>query len=379
MKKNILYLGIAALLLGSCFKAHNDSDTGKGFLSENIRLAGQDTLTLAVGSKGNTNTAFLDGSSQPVTFTIANVRDEAGNRMEEFFKSYPYTSWVKPYDILTDRTEEDVLAKLQTVDKAPVLVNPVNGQLQYLETTSNLTGNEGDVYHLDVLVENIAGSRMLTDYAILKMGPKSRPFSLDEAIVGIAMVTPSGTQFPYYDQINSSNTNFVKRRTNIYADNGQEKYFAIRQLPDEPDRPEFGVKVYIRFHDQNGKPFDAKQMATYSEGTKSYIDASVTRENTNDGIAVTFPVTPWPVATDFMSYLKGPTYDLAKLDVAQMTIDKNANDGPYDENFPSLWWPEDDDFSAYSSWYVRMRSKIWFYEAGTWEIVMTFPYTDITK
>ena len=367
------------LLLSSCFKAHNDSDTGKGFLSENIRLAGQDTLTLAVGSKGSTNTAFLDGSSQPVTFTIANVRDEDGNRMEEFFETYPYTSWLKPYDILTDRTAEDVLAKLETVDKAPVLVNAVNGQLQYLETTSNLTGDEGDVYHLDVLVENIAGSRVLTDYAILKMGKKSRPFVIDEAIVGICVVTSNGTQFPYYDQINSSNTNFVARRTNIYEDNGEEKYFELRELPDEPDRPEFGVKVYIRFHDQNGRPYDATQFATYSEGTKSYIDASVTREDTEDGIVVTFPVTPWPVATDFMSYLKGPTYDISKLDVNQMILDKNNNDGPYEEQFPYNWWPENDDFSSIQNWYVRMRSKIWFYQPGTWEMIMTFPYTDVTK
>src|SRR5690606_40346690 len=80
----------------------------KGFISDEIRLKGADTIDVPIGIRTNTDVAWLDGSSQPVEFYIENIRDANGNRSEQFFEELPYRSWLQPYNYLTDtiRSEE---------------------------------------------------------------------------------------------------------------------------------------------------------------------------------------------------------------------------------------------------------------------------------
>jgi prepilin-type processing-associated H-X9-DG protein len=93
MKKNIVY-SVLMLALAGCYKVPEQ----KGFLSNDLYLKGADTINLALGSKGNSNVAWLDGSSEPCLFTLENIRDKNGNRSEQFFTKYPYNTWIKPYD-----------------------------------------------------------------------------------------------------------------------------------------------------------------------------------------------------------------------------------------------------------------------------------------
>ena len=395
MKKNILYLGVA-LLLVSCFKANNDSDTGKGFLSDAIRLTGQDTMIINRGSKGNTNTAFLDGSSLPVNFQVVEVRDEAGNRIEEFFTEYEYKTWLKPYDYMTDNTEEAVLAKLETTWKTPLVVNAVNGQVQYLETTSNVPGEEGTVYHLDVQVDNLAGSRFLKDYAILKMGPKGQPFRFEDISVGLRLYNTEGVSkgYPWFDQMSSGFPDFELRRANIYANNGEEERVQIEKVSDEPA---IGVVVTFALKCmKNGAYFPSEDyQSAYTGNANAYenvMQYSTGRVNKPDGMELSFPMTPWPVDEGARrSYIAGaPIATEGHFDMDQMIADHDADKGPNGGKQPyyAIWWPRvdpDDPESAadvsqiYNSpkFNFYLRTALCFYESGTWKVTVNIPYISL--
>jgi hypothetical protein len=350
--------------LVSCYQGPE----GIGFLSDDVYLKGGDTLYVPLGGKGTTDFAWIDNSSQPCHFSIENIRDEAGNRSEQFFQEYLYRTWLKPYDFLRDDTEELIMAKLTEVMKPPFLINEVNGQLLYLETTSHLS-SPGDVFHVDVRVDNEAGSKVFKDYAIVKLSSDSRAYTLNEFINGISIVKDGNNNFAYYDQINDGQPDFIARRNNIYADNGKEAC-RIHKISDEPN---VGIKIYIKALDKNGKLFDPSQYATYASGTYSYIDHAINRKNTEQGLYLDFPVTPWPVDVNLRSYLKGPTFSgLTNLDMASLASDVRAGKAP--SLVAMTDWPANDWADA-SAWFTRFRTIITFYESGTWEIIFTVPYT----
>jgi len=359
MKKNIVY-SVLMLALAGCYKVPEQ----KGFLSNDLYLKGADTINLALGSKGNSNVAWLDGSSEPCLFTLENIRDKNGNRSEQFFTKYPYNTWIKPYDNKTDTTMALVKAKISTTELPPVSINPVNGMLQFLETTSNLK-QPGDVYHVDVKVKNSYGEKIYKDYAKLKLTSESQPFIFYNAVVAIILVNGGGaTTFTLYDNITD---NDLQRHQNIYERNGKE-LLDVYKLSNEPAT---GIKLLIQYKDADGKVFPAQDYRTYAAGTESYFDYAVNRQNTPDGAMIEFPMTPWPTRQDLLSYLKGGTMGFDKLDTAAL------HQGVYyDKKYPFLNpWPAD-SWGA-SKWFIRLRSKILFKESGTWVISCKFPYTHI--
>lgn len=357
---------LLSVLLVSCF----EEPDGIGFLSDSIYLKGADTITVSIGGKGETDYAWLDGSSEPCTFSIENVRDASGNRSDQFFNEYTYRTWIKSYNFQTDTTEALVMAKLQDQLMPCIMINPTNGQLQYFETTSNLSAPD-EVFNVDVRVTNSKGSKVYEDYAILRLTSDTRAFTINEMINGINVIKNGGNNFVYYDQINSSNSKFTERRDNIYADNGIE-FARIRKISDEPT---VGIKVFIKLTDAHGKLFNPAGYATYATGTYSYIDYAVNRKNTPEGMTLEFPTVPWPVETSFRSYLKGPTQnDFKSLNMGKMYEDFKA--GKIPSLISAADWPADNWADA-TAWYVRIRSIITFYESGTWEVSFKVPYTDI--
>ncbi|SCD21948.1 putative membrane protein [Proteiniphilum saccharofermentans] len=370
MKKQIKFLGaliiMSTLFVVSCFQEPD----GIGYLSDDIYLKGADTIYVSIGGKGNTDYAWTDNSSEPLNFAIENIRDASNNRSAQFFEKYIYRTWIKPYDFLTDKTEEQVMAKLEDREVEPVMINPVNGQLLYTEVTSNLSG-PGDVYHVDVRVTNSKGSKLYPDYAILKLTSDARAFTVNEVINGISVVRGGANNFVLYDQINTSQPDFITRRNNIYADNGVE-FVRIHKVSDEPN---IGIRVIFKLLDSKGALFNPAEYATYAAGTYSYIDHSINRQNTSEGMIVEFPTTPWPTNVNFMSYLRGPTAtDFHSFDIDKLYEDFLAG------KVPSLIapanWPENNWADA-SAWFVRIRSIITFYESGTWEVSCQIPYTAI--
>ena len=359
MKKYIVYSTILLSLAG-CYKVSED----KGFLSNDLYLKGADTISIPLGSKGSTDIAWLDGSSQPAEFSIENIRDKTGNRSEQFFKKYLYSSWIKPYNNKTDTNLALIKAKLSEKEVPSIAINPVNGMIQYLETTSNLK-NPGDVFSLDVKVKNSKGEKVYKDYAILKLTNDKKPYTFYQAATAILLVNAGGESiFTLYDNITED---AFDRHNNIYSRNGKE----LVDIYKASNEPANGVKVLIQYKDDEGVVFASKDYATYSTGTESYFDYSINRSNTPEGAMVEFPITPFPAKQDLLSYLKGGTMNFNVLDTASL------HKGVYvDKKWPFLNpWPAD-SWGA-TKWYIRLRSKVVFNESGTWVISARFPYTHL--
>jgi hypothetical protein len=97
----------------------------------------------------------------------------------------------------------------------------------------------------------------IPDYAVIAFatGSSNDQFFIEDFVNGICVEYKDDdnsvkTIFPYYDQINDQQSDFSSRRSNIIADNGREKNMALRKIADEPSD---GIKLYVRFLDQNGK------------------------------------------------------------------------------------------------------------------------------
>lgn len=369
MRKTTIHLAIAAffcLLATSCFKEPHV----QGYLGDGIYLQGADTMYVTIGTKTASSTAWLDNSTKPCKFEIYDVRDEDGKHVDGFFKTFPTMLWTQPYDYLTDKTEADVLSKLQAQDLTPLMINSVNGQLRAMESTAMIGLKDGDVFHVDVKVSNSKGSKILEDYAILcfqKGADGAGDFVITDFVNGICIMNAAGENtFPFYDQINSGQTDFETRRQNIYTDNGKEKYVRVYKKSAEPNP---GIHVTLRFLDKNGNLFDPAGYATYA-GLVSYIDYSVNRQNTDKGLEMDFPVTPWPVKTDLYQYLRGPVFlNFDNMDFDALKADNLAGKIPYNAKWPS------DNYQGANGWYVRLRSMMTFYQPGSYVIEVTVPYT----
>jgi len=370
--KKYIYL-LITLLLVSCFKQPD----GVGFLSDAIYLKGADTIFISLGGKAQTDYAWLDNSSLPCTFSIENIRDKNGNRSEQFFTESAYRTWNTPYNFLTDTTVELVNAKLTDMTLPPLMINSTNGQLLYVETTANLK-NPGDVFHLDARVTNSSGSKVFPDYAILKLTSDKQPYTIFEITNGISVVRNGANNFVLYDQINADplSPNFTERRQNIYDDNGKE-FVRIQKISDDPA---IGIKFILRMEDSKKNLFAPEKYATYAAGTYSFIDVSINRKNTSEGMEVEFPITPWPAYNNwndfFYNYLRGPTFnDFKYLNINKMYADFQAG------KLPSLIgtgaWPSNNWADA-TAWFVRLRTRVRFDEGGTWKMTVTVPYTDLT-
>ncbi len=358
--KKILLNSMLLLLLAGCYKI----PVKKGFLSPDLHLKGADTLILPLGGKGTTDVAWLDGSSQPCVFSIDNIRDQNGNRSDQFFQTYDYPTWISPYDHFKDTTLALINAKIKTLKQPSFSINPINGSLQYFETTRNLK-NPGDVFNVDVKVKNANGERIYKNYTTLKLGAKSKPFEFFQGVTAIILVNNAGQNlFTLYDNIRPSD---MVRRNNIDEQNGKE----LINIYKKSDEPSTGIKILIQYLDANGNVFPSKDYQTYSSGTESYLDYAVNRTNTAEGAMVEFPITPWPVKPDLLSYLKGGTMGFDKLDTAALHkgvyVDHQY---AYLNNWPDASW-------GASKWFIRLRSQIEFYESGTWVISVKFPYTHL--
>lgn len=367
--KKILNIIIVAAIVGACFTSCYKAPDYQGYLGDGIYLQGEDTLFVAVGTKAASSVAWLDNSTQPCKFEIINVRDGNDKRVESFFQGFATRLWVSPYDYLTDRTSEDVLAKLTDAMLTPIMINEVNGQIRVMESTSKIGIKAGDVFNVDVRVTNSRGSVDLKDYAVLcfQEGASSTPFVLSEVINGICITNAAGENtFPYYDKLNSDDSNFAQRRDNVYADNGRE-FVTIHKISNTPEQ---GIEVHFKLLDKNGNLFDPATYESYSTLT-SYIEYGVDRVNSpEDGMVLSFPLTPWPVETSLRAYWKGATYtSFDNLDVASLKADNKAGTIPYNANWPA------DDYADAKGWFVRIRSMVTFYDSGTWEFICKVPYT----
>ena len=136
------------------------------------------------------------------------------------------------------------------------------------------------------------------------------------------------------------------------------------------DEPTIGVKVWIKLLDKNGKMFDPSTYASYLTNL-SYINVGIERENDPEkGMAVSFPMTPWPVS-DMYSYIRGPYYsDLSNIDTAALRSYYMS----HSTKASAAWTTSIFEAGTFKGWYVRLRNRVRIYEPGTYEIVARIPF-----
>ncbi|MBE6200896.1 MAG: DUF5007 domain-containing protein [Rikenellaceae bacterium] len=396
--KNVIKIALIAAFSLTCLSSCFQAPTEMGYLGENIYLKGADTMPVTIGSKARSDIAWLDNSTQPCHFEIVSVKKENADGTltanDQFMQTFPVMLWKTPYDYLTDKTVEQVLAKISEEQKAPIIINEVNGQLIALETTSEIEGLEdGDVYHVDVMITNSKGSKLLEDYAIIKFtaSGEATDYYLREITNGISIVAddPDGNgtpynYFPFYDQQDqTANTAdfdvwLAALRAGVGND-GTPGYYETKKgqkvlmrdhLRKVSNEPTTGIVFKFKFVDDNGDVFTPSDYTTYSEGTQSYIDYATGRVDTDEWMELSFPITPWPVNADLRSYLKGKVNDnFDNLDVEALKKANLAGEIPYN----TKW--SDKTFASMTQWYVRLRSMIVFYEPGTYEMWVEVPFT----
>lgn len=364
MKYLLSTLAIILVFVISCKKIPVE----KGFLSNEISLKGADTIDVPMGIRSNTDIAWLDGSSEPVEFSIENIRDASGQRSEQFFKPIAYRTWTKPYNSATDTSLALVMAKISEQEAPPVLINKTNGMLYFLETTGNLT-KPGDIFHVDVKVKNSKGSIVIPDYALIRLSKSGRDFTVNMATTALLLVNGGGEQvFTLYDDVQAASA--PARIQNIYDDNGKELFRMTRVA----DTPYVGVRLLLQFKDAEGKVYPAADYAMYNTGLDSYFKLGLNRKNTAEGVWVEFPMTPWPVNSGYLTtFDKSGTYDYTVLDTAKLhkevyTDRKYAFLNPW----PAPSW-------GAVKWYARLRSQIKILKNGSYAISVTFPYTHLDK
>jgi len=372
MKKYIIIVTIALTCLSSCFK----ESQSQGYLGANIYLQGSDTLIVPIGQQVSTQKAWLDNSTRPVKFEITNIRDKFGNRKEEFFETYPITVWNVPYDHLTDTTRAIIEEKLGSAVVAPIMINEVNGQLYTMPSTADCGLVAGDTYNVDVRMSNSKGSIDLTDYAVILFatGTSNDQFYIEDFVNGICVEYYDSKEnqvvniFPYYDQINSNVSDFETRRANIVADNGKEPGMVFHKISDTP---ETGVTVWYKMLDKNGNLYDPSKYTNYTT-TLCYFDVGIERVNDPEkGMGVSFPTTPWPVLDQHL-YMRGEyNNDLTHLDTQALRTYYQS----HTDKASAAWNASIFDDEHFRGWYVRLRTRIRIYEPGTYELVITVPFT----
>ena len=376
MKKIFIYsiLSVIGLcVVSSCFQAV----PGEGYLGTGIHLQGSDTLKIPIGQQVSTMSAWLDNSTRPVKFEIYDIRDKFGESKKEFFTTSEITVWNAPYDFLTDKTRELITQKLGRATVTPIMVNSVNGQIYSMPTTAQCGLDPGDIFNVDVLVSNSKGSEIIKDYAVLEFlaGTSQDKIQIEDFVNGICVETKddegqSVNIFPFYDPISTGRSDYSARVSNVIADNGKEENLALRKVSDEPAD---GVRLTVKFLDKDGNLYDP---STYSNYTTTYSLMDVSIDRVNDpasGMVVEFPTTPWPVNYEY-HYMRGPYYsNTDNLDVSGVMAWAAANK----EKLPESQNLSSDIFSPghFVGWYVRLRTKIRFYDTGSYELVAKVPFT----
>lgn len=372
MKKLFPILFLALACLSSCFK----ESQSQGYLGTNIYLQGSDTLVVPIGQQVSTQKAWLDNSTRPVKFEITDIRDKFGSRKEEFFKTAPLTVWNAPYDYLTDTTRALIEGKLGSTVVSPIMINEVNGQIYTMPSTVECGLAAGDIFNVDVRMTNSKGSIDIKDYAVISFvtGSSNDQFYIDDFVNGICVEYFDATEnavvnvFPYYDQINSNDPDFETRRANIVADNGKEPGMVFHKIADTPEK---GVTVWYKMLDKNGKLYDPSMYTNYTT-TLSYFDVGIERVNDPEkGMGVSFPMTPWPVLDQHL-YMRGQySDDLTNLDTEALRSYYQS----HTDKASASWSTSIFDAEHFRGWYVRLRTRIRIYDPGTYELVITVPFT----
>ena len=339
-----------------------------GFLSDKM-VSKVDTIYVQRGVSTISQEPFYDLSSRPYTFSLGDITYADNILSTQMVEKKEVRLWTDAFEPRVDTTEAQVMSKLKDTLLAPVIINPLNGVMQF--TTATEYVDEADVYTIDLNVSNIAGERYLDDYVVAKMTATGDPVEIisDPYVYYILKGDNGKSHNGYKYELNTS-----EEKARVLDGTGD--YYKVNKLSDEPAT---GVKVYLRLVDKNGDYIGGKlklrYYAPYGYDLPHYGDNSINTVESDTGFEYNFPTVPWPVINygfgdPGLCYYHTYDFTMAQLDTAAMFTDATIVDIPVADRRPT-------NFESYEGFYLSLRFGIRIMQSGTWEIDVQLPF--ITK
>ncbi len=182
MKKYILSSLVVCVVIFAvgCFK-----DIENGFLSDQIRYINSLVYIYRGAQSANSVALTPDGSTTPIRYKYANLRDEAGHPVSDsFFMKYPVTTWKSGmgYVWAEDTTEALVDAKRETSMLLPINFNEATGAWSSNSGSVNLP--TGD-FPFDIEATNSWGTKTFPNLGKLRI----MDYTVDNCWTGVTYNT----------------------------------------------------------------------------------------------------------------------------------------------------------------------------------------------
>ncbi|NLR80473.1 DUF5007 domain-containing protein [Chitinophaga eiseniae] len=230
---------LLGILMGGCKKID------EGFLSDGLYVP-DNPLTIQRGNPfQKTNAILADGTTQPMTITLLDVRRaDTKKHADEFYKEYPVYVYTASVDPAVDTTIEQVNKK-RTLKNLKPFVFLTSGQFIFNGATDSLP--LGVTYEYDIQVSNVAGSKVYKNIAtmttvdppLITETTANCNFFPSDGSATIPMGAPTMT----ITRVNESGASVILKITDKY---GKPFNPSKGEIIKRGDRPIF--ENYARFH-----------------------------------------------------------------------------------------------------------------------------------
>lgn len=287
---------LLGVLMGGCKKID------EGFLSDGLYVP-DNPLTIQRGNPfQKTNAILADGTTQPMTITLLDVR-RADNKKhaDEFYKEYPVYVYTASVDPAVDTTIEQVNKK-RTLKNLKPFVFLTSGQFIFNGATDSLP--LGVTYEYDIQVSNVAGSKVYKNIATM-------------TTVDPPLITET-----------TANCNF-------FPDDGSATIPMGAPTMTITRVNESGASVILKITDKNGKPFNPNKGEIIKRGDRPIFENYARFhpiQYTDTAMICNFEIAPFPLSKysnggtnwNYLMYYRVPS-SFVKVDPALTSKIGSAN------------------------------------------------------
>ena len=356
--KKIIYFVILLVVTISC------QPPEVGYISDDIHAL-EDTVFIPRGVFMTSATPASEGSAYPLSWSITEVYDAAGNPTTALYDKHEILVWKAAFNGDTDTTLALAEAKLELKENPTLMINEVSGQMAFTQASKFV---QNDIFKVDVKVSNVRGERQLNDFVILKFQP-FKPVEIPVPMISrIRLVKNDGS----YNNLFSSTIQNDYDAAAPSVLNGTHPYINITKTSAEPG---LGIKARMVIADSDDKPFSPSRVLFYPSGggyLQNYHDNSVETVDDATGTTFSLPAPPFPqFGRDYSGNNTYLMYYITSRDA--FTIDKaawEAANGPHDW---SQYQTDPVTGNVICDAYIRFAVKI--NDSGSWQLKMRIPYS----
>ncbi len=155
---------VISLVLCFGFLASCEDNIGEGSLAVDIKYENQ-RLSVVTGLPNRVGNFLSTTSSRPIEFEIVGVTAENGSNTEELFRMVETTVFAREAHTYNNESEASLALKSKVIEVPALQIEKYTGTL--IVNDNNTIPS--DVYHLDIRVSNVSGSRVIQDAVILEV------------------------------------------------------------------------------------------------------------------------------------------------------------------------------------------------------------------